>query len=104
MARYKQLLFFAAKLPPLPAEAHTPENKVEGCVSQVCEHLAADTSTAAFAHPPVCAHLNPTGTRIVPCPTLPTHMPTCLRKPILYIYTRPHTLPPSIKCTGVGGT
>ncbi|KAF8059707.1 SufE-like protein [Scenedesmus sp. PABB004] len=35
MARYKQLLFFAAKLPPMPAEQHAPENKVEGCVSQV---------------------------------------------------------------------
>ena len=35
MARYKQLLFYAAKLPPMPADAHTPANKVEGCVSQV---------------------------------------------------------------------
>lgn len=36
MARYKQLLFYAAKLSPLAAEEHKPENKVEGCVSQVC--------------------------------------------------------------------
>jgi sulfur transfer protein SufE len=36
MARYKQLLFYAAKLPPMSAEQHKPENKVEGCVSQVC--------------------------------------------------------------------
>eukprot|EP00878_Enallax_costatus_P011281 GHUV01011778.1.p2 GENE.GHUV01011778.1~~GHUV01011778.1.p2 ORF type:complete len:197 (+),score=53.84 GHUV01011778.1:213-803(+) len=35
MARYKQLLFYAAKLPPMAAEQHKPENKVEGCVSQV---------------------------------------------------------------------
>lgn len=35
MARYKQLLFYAAKLPAMPAEQHQPENKVEGCVSQV---------------------------------------------------------------------
>ena len=35
MARYKQLLFYAAKLPVMTAEQHKPENKVEGCVSQV---------------------------------------------------------------------
>lgn len=35
MARYKQLLFYASKLKPLAAELHTPENKVQGCVSQV---------------------------------------------------------------------
>ncbi|KAF6263744.1 hypothetical protein COO60DRAFT_1488243 [Scenedesmus sp. NREL 46B-D3] len=35
MARYKQLLFYAAKLPAMPAEQHQAENKVEGCVSQV---------------------------------------------------------------------
>eukprot|EP00879_Flechtneria_rotunda_P016964 GHRR01017760.1.p1 GENE.GHRR01017760.1~~GHRR01017760.1.p1 ORF type:complete len:199 (+),score=54.59 GHRR01017760.1:303-899(+) len=35
MARYKQLLFYAAKLPPMAADLHTPDNKVEGCVSQV---------------------------------------------------------------------
>lgn len=34
MARYKQLLFFASKLKPMAAELHTPENKVQGCVSQ----------------------------------------------------------------------
>lgn len=37
MARYKQLLFYAAKLPPMSADQHKPENKVEGCVSQVGE-------------------------------------------------------------------
>ena len=35
MQRYKQLLFYASKLKALPAEHHTPENKVPGCVSQV---------------------------------------------------------------------
>lgn len=35
MARYKQLLFFASKLDPLPDEYHTPEHRVPGCVSQV---------------------------------------------------------------------
>ena len=33
--RYKQLLFYAKKLPPMPAEEHTDDNKVKGCVSQV---------------------------------------------------------------------
>ena len=33
--RYKQLLFYAKKLPPMPAEEHTDVNKVKGCVSQV---------------------------------------------------------------------
>ncbi|QDZ20147.1 cysteine desulfuration protein SufE [Chloropicon primus] len=35
MMRYKQLLFFAEKLDALGTEHQTPENKVEGCVSQV---------------------------------------------------------------------
>mmetsp|Transcript_2528 Transcript_2528/g.4138 ORF Transcript_2528/g.4138 Transcript_2528/m.4138 type:complete len:310 (+) Transcript_2528:33-962(+) len=35
MLRYKQLLHFAEKLEPLAVEHQTPENKVEGCVSQV---------------------------------------------------------------------
>ncbi|GBF94976.1 cysteine desulfuration [Raphidocelis subcapitata] len=35
MARYKQLLFYAAKLPAMKADDHVPDNKVEGCVSQV---------------------------------------------------------------------
>ena len=35
MLRYKQLLHFAEKLEPLAPEHQTPENKVEGCVSQV---------------------------------------------------------------------
>eukprot|EP00798_Chlamydomonas_sp_ICE-L_P026394 gene26394-17488_t len=35
MARYKQLLYFATKLDVLPKEDQIPENKVEGCVSQV---------------------------------------------------------------------
>jgi sulfur transfer protein SufE len=39
LQRYKQLLFYATKLAPLPAEAHTEENKVKGCVSQVKQTL-----------------------------------------------------------------
>eukprot|EP00238_Polyblepharides_amylifera_P004351 CAMPEP_0196573038 /NCGR_PEP_ID=MMETSP1081-20130531/3011_1 /TAXON_ID=36882 /ORGANISM="Pyramimonas amylifera, Strain CCMP720" /LENGTH=305 /DNA_ID=CAMNT_0041890601 /DNA_START=191 /DNA_END=1108 /DNA_ORIENTATION=- len=35
MMRYKQLLFYASKLKPMAAELHSPENKVQGCVSQV---------------------------------------------------------------------
>jgi len=35
MLRYKQLLHYAEKLEALPVEYQTPENKVEGCVSQV---------------------------------------------------------------------
>eukprot|EP00898_Chlorokybus_atmophyticus_P001981 jgi/Chlat1/2784/Chrsp187S02951 len=35
MQRYKQLLFYATKLKPLPAEDHNDGNKVTGCVSQV---------------------------------------------------------------------
>ena len=35
MSRYKQLLFFAAKLKDFPEDARVDENKVPGCVSQV---------------------------------------------------------------------
>jgi len=35
MARYKQLLFFASKLDPLPVEDQVETNRVHGCVSQV---------------------------------------------------------------------
>lgn len=35
MQRYKQLLFYASKLKAMPAELHTADNKVQGCVSQV---------------------------------------------------------------------
>ncbi|MEY2983743.1 MAG: hypothetical protein RLZZ568_360 [Cyanobacteriota bacterium] len=33
--RYEQLLWYAKKLEPMPHHAKTPENKVQGCVSQV---------------------------------------------------------------------
>ena len=33
--RYEQLLWYAKKLPEMPAESKIPENKVQGCVSQV---------------------------------------------------------------------
>ena len=42
MARYKQLLFLASKLPNLPAEDHTDDNKVKGCVSQVLTVCGCD--------------------------------------------------------------
>ena len=35
MLRYKQLLFYASKLKPLPEALRCAENKVQGCVSQV---------------------------------------------------------------------
>ena len=35
MQRYKQLLYFAQKLPELPGDARVDDNKVPGCVSQV---------------------------------------------------------------------
>lgn len=35
LQRYKQLLHFAGRLAPLPAELRTREHKVQGCVSQV---------------------------------------------------------------------
>lgn len=38
--KYEQLLWYAKKLTPLPEEAKTPENKVNGCVSQV--YIIAD--------------------------------------------------------------
>ncbi len=34
--KYQQLLAYGKKLPPMPAEDHTDDNKVRGCVSQVC--------------------------------------------------------------------
>jgi hypothetical protein len=34
MQRYKQLLFYASKLKAMPDDLHTPDNKVQGCVSQ----------------------------------------------------------------------
>lgn len=42
MQRYKQLLYYAKQLPPMPQEEHVDENKVKGCVSQ------------ARSHPPLC--------------------------------------------------
>ena len=49
MQRYKQLLFFASKLKPLAAELHVPENKVEGCVSQVC-HAVVQCMLSTSGH------------------------------------------------------
>ncbi|MGF1485748.1 MAG: SufE family protein [Prochloraceae cyanobacterium] len=38
--RYEQLLWYAKKLEEIPPESKTPENKVNGCVSQV--YITAD--------------------------------------------------------------
>lgn len=49
--KYQQLLAYAKELPLLPADLHTEDHKVRGCVSQVgtaqllawpalCEHVA----------------------------------------------------------------
>ena len=38
--RYEQLLWYAKKLEEIPQESKTPENKVNGCVSQV--YITAD--------------------------------------------------------------
>lgn len=38
--RYEQLLWYAKKLAEIPQESKTPENKVNGCVSQV--YITAD--------------------------------------------------------------
>lgn len=42
MARYKQLLFYATKLPALDDSHKVAENKVEGCVSQVWVVVSLD--------------------------------------------------------------
>lgn len=46
MQRYKQLLYYAQKLPPMPKEEHVEGNKVKGCVSQAC-HMGPSTSGIA---------------------------------------------------------
>ena len=38
--KYKQLLWYAQKLPPMPEAGKTEENRVKGCVSQV--YITAD--------------------------------------------------------------
>ncbi|KAG9445042.1 hypothetical protein H6P81_016382 [Aristolochia fimbriata] len=42
-AKYEQLLFYGRKLPPLQTQFKTPENKVQGCVSQVWVHAYLDS-------------------------------------------------------------
>ena len=52
--KYQQLLQYAKQLPPLPADLHTEEHKVRGCVSQVwsatCHalHLCCNNECRAF--------------------------------------------------------
>lgn len=45
--RYEQLLWYAKKLTPFPAEGKVPENKVPGCVSQV--YITADINEGKVA-------------------------------------------------------
>ena len=50
MQRYKQLLYFASRLPPLEPALKCDENKVPGCVSQVWMgvELRCDTDTESL--------------------------------------------------------
>jgi sulfur transfer protein SufE len=47
--KYQQLLAYGKKLPPMPAEDHTEDNKVRGCVSQVSPgwHIIRDLDHGA---------------------------------------------------------
>jgi hypothetical protein len=56
MARYKQLLFYAAKLPTMAAEDHVADNKVEGCVSQVGA-MRCGSSQRGRVQPGACLRL-----------------------------------------------
>ena len=50
--KYQQLLQYAKQLPPLPADMHTEEHKVRGCVSQVRKlPAAAPSSGQGLPHP-----------------------------------------------------
>lgn len=46
--RYEQLLWYAKKLEAFPAEGKTPENKVQGCVSQVYITAHLDDGKIAY--------------------------------------------------------
>ncbi|MEM6450561.1 MAG: SufE family protein [Cyanobacteria bacterium P01_D01_bin.105] len=46
--RYEQLLWYAKKLESFPAEGKTPDNKVQGCVSQV--YITADLEDGKVAY------------------------------------------------------
>lgn len=46
--RYEQLLWYAKKLEDFPPEGKTPENKVQGCVSQVYITASLDEGKVAF--------------------------------------------------------
>ena len=62
LQRYKQLLFFATRMAPLPAELHTKENKVQGCVSQV----RVEGLTSRWPPPPVPPPHPPTNPPLPP--------------------------------------
>ena len=51
MQRYKQLLFYASKLKAMPDDLHTPDNKVQGCVSQAREEERAEPMFVAWRPP-----------------------------------------------------
>ena len=46
--RYEQLLWYAKKLAPFPAEDKKPENKVPGCVSQVYITASLEDGKVSF--------------------------------------------------------
>ena len=46
--KYQQLLAYGKKLPKMPQEDHTDENKVRGCVSQVGCSLALEQAGSVW--------------------------------------------------------
>ena len=46
--RYQQLLYFASKMDPMPAEYKIPENKVPGCLSTVFVHAYSEDQKVYF--------------------------------------------------------
>jgi len=48
--RYQYLIELGEKLPPMPAEHKTEDNKVKGCMSQVWVHAYPDTADSDKLH------------------------------------------------------